>query len=137
MTTKIKRMELRNVHYMPKVLVPGILYVSEEFHTAAHLCACGCGAKIRTPLGPTEWAMKVTPTGPSLWPSVGNWQRACRSHYVVDHGSIIWRGQWTPEQIVAGQHLEQVRRHVHYAIPSGQNSGIFGRFLNWVKQLFN
>lgn len=137
MTTKIRRMELQNVHYMPKVLEPGILYVSEEFHTAGHLCACGCGAKIRTPLGPTEWAMKVTPTGPSLWPSVGNWQRACRSHYVIDHGSIIWCGQWTPEQVVEGRHLEQVRRQAHYTVASYQKGIIFGRFWNWVKQLFN
>ena len=35
---------LQRVHHMPKELQPGILYVSEEFLTAAHLCACGCGA---------------------------------------------------------------------------------------------
>lgn len=137
MTHKIEHMSLERIHYMPKVLEPGILYVSEEYRTAAHLCACGCGAKIRTPLGPTEWAIKVTLTGPSMWPSVGNWQRACKSHYIIDHGNIIWCGQWTPEQIVAGRHLEQVGRQAHYAALSDQKGGIFDRFLNWVKQLFN
>ena len=51
------KIELQRVHYMPKELKPGVLYVSEEFGAAAHLCACGCGAKIRTPLGPTEWTL--------------------------------------------------------------------------------
>lgn len=45
---------LERVHFMPTALEPRVLYVSEEFGAAAHLCACGCGSKIRTPLGPTE-----------------------------------------------------------------------------------
>lgn len=57
---KIERLRLERVHYMPKVLEPGVLYVSEEFGAAAHLCACGCGAKIRTPLAPTEWTFEDT-----------------------------------------------------------------------------
>jgi hypothetical protein len=75
------RFVLQRVRYMPKELQPGVLYVSEEFLTAAHLCACGCGAKIRTPLGPAEWSVEEAPQGPTLWPSVGNWQQGCRSHY--------------------------------------------------------
>ncbi len=42
---KLDRISLQRVHHMPKVLEPGILYVSEEFGAAAHLCACGCGVK--------------------------------------------------------------------------------------------
>ena len=37
------KFKMRRVHYMPKDLKPGILYVSEEFNIAIHLCACGCG----------------------------------------------------------------------------------------------
>lgn len=136
MTQKTKRLVLRNVHYMPKILEAGILYVSEEFHTAAHLCACGCNAKIRTPLGPAEWTLKVTPKGPSLWPSVGNWQRACRSHYVIDCGTIIWCDQWTPEQIAEGRQFEQFHRIAHYAALSSQERGIFAKFCNFMKRLF-
>ena len=68
------KIELQRVQYMPKELKQGVLYVSEEFGAAAHLCACGCGSKIRTPLGPTEWAFEETDNGPTLCPSVGNWQ---------------------------------------------------------------
>src|SRR5689334_4064133 len=104
------RFRLERVHYMPKTLEPGVLYVAEEFSTAAHLCACGCGAKVRTPLGPTEWAVTETPRGPSLSPSVGSWQLPCRSHYWISQGEIRWAAQWTPEQIAAGRRSEEARR---------------------------
>jgi hypothetical protein len=55
------RFVLERVRYMPKDLQSGVLYVSDEFLTAAHLCACGWGAKIRTPLGPTEWSVAEVP----------------------------------------------------------------------------
>jgi len=91
---------LQRVHYMPKELKPGILYVSEEFGIAAHLCPCGCGSKIRTPLGPTEWSVEATNSGPSLRPSVGNWQQACQSHYWIDRaksdGPISGRPRKSP-----------------------------------------
>ena len=91
---------------MPKELHAGMLYVSEEFGAAAHLCACGCGAKIRTPLGPTEWSVEETSAGPTLRPSVGNWQQACQSHYWIWRGEVNWATQWTPEQILEGRRDE-------------------------------
>ncbi|RYE59877.1 MAG: hypothetical protein EOO82_03930, partial [Oxalobacteraceae bacterium] len=97
------RIKLERVRAMPPRLQPNVLYVSEEFETAAHLCACGCGSKIRTPLGPTEWRLTDHPEGPSLTPSVGNWQLPCKAHYWIDRGRIEWSTQWTPEQITAGR----------------------------------
>lgn len=64
--------KLERVHFMPKVLDPGILYFVEEYGAAAHLCACGCGSKIRIPIGPTEWSIDEGPQSVSLHPSVGN-----------------------------------------------------------------
>ena len=104
---------LQRVRYMPKELQAGVLYVSEEFFTAAHLCACGCGTKIRTPLGPTEWSVQETPQGPTLWPSVGNWQQACRSHYWFHNGEVVWGDAWSPAQIDAGRAQEQGRRRAY------------------------
>jgi hypothetical protein len=130
------KIELQRVHYMPKELEPGVLYVSEEFGAAAHLCACGCGAKIRTPLGPTEWTLEETDSGPTLDPSVGNWQQACRSHYLIRRGEIVWAGQWTPEQIAAGRRSEEVKRHAYYDTLDRQRGGILRRFWYWIKNLF-
>lgn len=108
------KIRLERVRTMPSQMEPGVLYVSEEFETAAHLCPCGCESKVRTPLGPTEWAFKNDPKGPSLTPSVGNWQRPCQSHYWIDGGEIKWSTQWTPQQIATGRAEEVRRRNAYY-----------------------
>lgn len=109
-----KKFELRKVQYMPTKLEPGILYVAEEFGAAAHLCACGCGAIVRTPLDPTEWSLTETEDGPSLYPSVGNWQEPCQSHYWIERGKVKWAAKWTSGQIEAGRRKEQERRVEYY-----------------------
>lgn len=131
------RIRLERVHHMPKELKPGVLYVSEEFGTAAHLCACGCGAKIRTPLGPTEWSISETQDGPSLTPSIGNWQQACRSHYYISRGEVIWAEQWTPVQIRAGRQSEQRRREAFYEERNKQCAPTWRRLWVWLVSLFN
>lgn len=108
------RMRREDVRSMPPSLEPGVLYVSREFETAAHLCACGCGRKVRTPLGPTEWEISVGANGPSVWPSIGNWQFPCRSHYVISDGAIEWAPAWTPAQIARGRNREAARRSRHF-----------------------
>jgi hypothetical protein len=131
---KLEHITLQRVEFMPKQLEPGVLYVSEKYGAVAHLCACGCGAKIRTPLGETEWSLKETASGPSLWPSVGNWQQACKSHYVIDGGDVVWCGTWTPEQILAGRRAEEARRKAHYDALYTRD-GWLTRFWKWLKDL--
>jgi hypothetical protein len=128
------RFVLQRVRYMPKELQAGVLYVSEEFVTAAHLCACGCGAKIRTPLGPTEWSVEEAPQGPTLWPSVGNWQQGCRSHYWFRNGEVVWGEAWSPAGIAAGRAQEQERRRAYYdpLYPASR----LRRPWNWLGRLF-
>lgn len=130
------KIELQRVHYMPKELKPGVLYVSEEFGTAAHLCACGCGSKIRTPLGLTEWSLEMTDGGPTLHPSVGNWQQACQSHYHIRQGEIKWAEKWTPEKIAMGRLYEEEHRNAYYAVLDRKYSSVFGRLWQWIKGLF-
>lgn len=97
---------LQRVHKMPPILQPGILYVSEEYEIALHICPCGCGSKVSTPLGPTEWKFEDCPSGPSLYPSIGNWQKPCQSHYWIRNGAIIWAPKWTQEEILEGRRSE-------------------------------
>ena len=132
------RIELERVRYMPKELRPGVLYVSEEFGTAAHLCACGCGSKIRTPLGATEWSIKETPAGPSLSSSVGNWQQACQSHYFIDRGEVVWAPKWTPEQVAAGRAGEQARRRAYFDdLDRQRRRGILRRIWLWLRRIWS
>jgi Family of unknown function (DUF6527) len=133
---KLTRISLKRVHYIPKTLEPGFLYVSEEFGAALHLCACGCGTKVSTPLGLTEWTLEETTEGPSLKPSVGNWQLPCQSHYWISKGEIFWGDTWKPEQIRAGRKAEQSRRHAHYRMLEHKRKQPLHRFWGWIKGLF-
>jgi hypothetical protein len=133
---KVTKIELVRVRFIPKELEPGFLYVSEEFGAAVHLCACGCGSKVSTPLGPAEWALEETASGPSLSPSVGNWQFPCRSHYWVTGGSIVWSMEWTPAQVAAGRQAEEERRRDYYDSLDRKRGGLLQRFWRWLKSLF-
>ena len=132
---RLERIRAEHVEFMPKQLEPGILYITRKYGTAAHLCACGCGEKIRTPLGPTEWKVTESRSGPSVWPSVGNWQKACESHYVIEDGRIVWCGKWSPEQVLAGRRSEEARREAYYRDIYAK-TGWLGRMWRWLKALF-
>ena len=132
---KLTKIKVEHVRHMPKVLEHGVLYVSREFGTAAHLCACGCGAKVRTPLAPTEWLLKEGRGGPSLWPSIGNWQKPCQSHYVIQNGKIRWAEKWDKNQIVAGRQIEDKRRKEYFEVPDGQHKKSIGNRLQRLKNL--
>lgn len=108
------RIRLQRVQFMPKELQPGVLYYAEEYGAAAHLCACGCGSKIRTPIDETEWSIKEEKDGPSLHPSVGNWQKPCRSHYLIRRGKVIWCSALTEEEIQEGRRLEHENRVAYF-----------------------
>ena len=120
---------------MLKALAPGVLYVSEQFDAVAHLCACGCGSKIRTPLGPTEWSVEETDEGPTLRPSVGNWQQSCQSHYWIEEGEVIWCPKWTPDEIAVGRSREENRRRVYYETLDRQRGGAVRRLWRWMKSV--
>ena len=127
---------LHRVKYMPSELAQGILYVSSEYAVAGHLCVCGCGAKVITPLGPAEWTYSERDGYPTLYPSIGNWQLPCRSHYFITKGRIQWAGQWSDAQVAAGRNAEEQRRQAYYqSIDRGR--GFWARLWNWVREVFD
>lgn len=86
---KLHRLEPTFVTHVPRDLENGRLYVSMEYATAVHLCACGCGTKTVTPLSRDGWTLKFD-GGVTLRPSVGNGQSACRSHYLLTGDTVQW-----------------------------------------------
>jgi hypothetical protein len=128
---KINRIRLEEVEFMPTLLQPGTLYVSQKYRTAAHLCACGCGEKVRTQLGPLGWHLTKELSEPTLYPSIGSWQKPCRSHYYIRSGQVLWLEQWTDEEVLEGRRAEEVRRDAHFQHHRG---GWWGQFANWLKQ---
>jgi hypothetical protein len=130
------KIRLEQVHFMPKLLEPGILYVSEEFETAAHLCPCGCGEKIRTPLGPTEWSLTEGRNGPSLSPSIGNWHLPCRTHYWIRDGRVVWAKNWTEDQVRAGRLREAQRRAEYFcSVDRARPRWVVARVIEWVRRM--
>jgi len=79
------------VHYMPKPLEPGKLYISKEFGLAIHLCCCGCGVETVTPLTETRekpgdgWVLTEKEGKVSLQPSIGNFsgENPYHAHYII------------------------------------------------------
>ncbi len=120
---------------MVKELDPGVLYVSEKFYTAAHLCACGCGSKVRTPLGETEWTFTDDLNGPTLYPSIGNWQLRCRSHYWIRNGLVEWAPQWSDEEIRKGRYLEEEKRRLYYEEFYKEKPSFISSMLTKIKNL--
>jgi hypothetical protein len=110
----ISKIRLLRVSYLPKELESGILYVSKKYGVAGHLCPCGCGNKIITPIGSTEWHLIERKGKPTLYPSIGNWQLSCKSHYWIHNGEIEWSYEWSEEQINAGRKAEEMRRKLYF-----------------------
>lgn len=108
------KLEHRFVERIPRGLEPGVLYISMEYGTAAHCCACGCGEEVVTPFTPTDWKMTFDGETVSLWPSVGNWQFACRSHYIIENGRVLRSGAWTSRQIAAEQQRDKAAKAHYY-----------------------
>jgi hypothetical protein len=129
----VNSITLQRVKYLPRELSPGILYVSEEFAIAGHLCACGCRNKVITPLGPAEWMFSERAGRPTLRPSVGNWQLPCRSHYVIAAGRIHWGTQWSDAQVAAGRRAEEQRREAYYE--SLGKFSLWHRLRRWIRKL--
>lgn len=87
------------VEFIPDHLDDGVLYISERFRTCSHKCCCGCGDEVVLPLSPAEWQLDRDGEFVSLWPSVGNWDCPCRSHYVIRRNQVRWAASMTAHQI--------------------------------------
>ena len=130
------KFQLVLVKFMPKELEEGVLYYSKEYNTAAHLCACGCRSKIRTPILETEWKISFGKDGPTLHPSIGNWQLPCRSHYVINNGKVIWAGDFTDEEVISGRKHEEQVREEYFERKYIKSEGALSKIWNWIKSIF-
>lgn len=109
------------VEYVPDVLTPGVLYVSRRFATASHLCCCGCGLEVVTPLNAAKWRLVERDGSVSLHPSIGNWGFPCQSHYWIERGRVRWAGALTKKQIRAVQERD---RHDALAVRPARASAL-------------
>lgn len=96
---KKSQLSHRFVEFLPERLEDGIVFVSLTYATASHRCCCGCGREVVTPLSPTDWKLIFDGETVSLYPSIGNWEFPCRSHYWIREGRVHWAADWSNRQI--------------------------------------
>jgi len=105
--SRISRLRPRFVEFIPERLDNGVLYISRRYSTASHLCCCGCGLEVVTPLNPAKWRMTEQAEAVSPAPSIGNWSFPCQSHYWITGNSVRWAGAMSAEKIAAVKALER------------------------------
>lgn len=131
------------VEYIPDKGELGVIYVSQRFRTAMHLCCCGCGMEVVTPLNAAKWSMTQQGGRVSIWPSVGNWSFPCQSHYWIDAGRVRWARPMTVEQIQRVRGLDATAAWREFEAPlesPGSTPGRRGRLaavMHWLRRLFD
>src|SRR6266568_5044697 len=103
---QMKKLKHKFVEFMPRPLEDGVLYVSIRFRIVSHNCCCGCGNEVVLNLSPNGWQLTFDGESISLYPSIGNWNFACRSHYWITRNKVRWADSWSDERIRRARKLE-------------------------------
>lgn len=124
---RVESLRAEFVETMPDTLQDGFIYVSERYRIALHNCCCGCGEEVSTPLGATEYTLSVHGDGVTVFPSVGNHDFACRSHYFISGGDVLWADAMSRAAIERGRaHDRELKRPTR---PRGIRA-----VLDWIKR---
>ena len=142
------RLNHQYVEFIPKVLDEGVLYISKRFNTSSHLCCCGCGFKVVTPLNPAKWRLIDHGQTVSLSPSVGLGALPCRSHYWIDRGQVDWYPEMTARQTQRAQRRDEFANQIYTgereSMPPRKPTGeprpaptnLLKRFGSWLRSLW-
>lgn len=117
----MKTINHKFVEFIPEVLEENTIYITIEYGTAVHKCACGCGNKVVTPFSPTDWKLIFDGETISLYPSIGNWNFKCRSHYWISNNKIQWAEKWSKKKIKAGRKRDSQTKDLYF-----ENQSDFG-----------
>jgi len=95
----MKKLQHKFVDCMPQPLEEGILYVSIRFGIVSHSCCCGCGNEVVLNLSPDGWQFSYDGQSISLYPSIGNVNFKCGSHYWITDNKVYWAESWSDEEL--------------------------------------
>jgi hypothetical protein len=112
------------VEFIPSAPQEGVVYVSISYATLVHLCCCGCGQEVVTPLAPTDWTLVFDGDSISLKPSIGNWGLPCRSHYWIIRNRVRWAKGWTDKKIAERRAEDRRGRAAFFARGRSTELGI-------------
>tara|TARA_R110002096_G_scaffold318039_2_gene512496 strand:+ start:8304 stop:8744 length:441 start_codon:yes stop_codon:yes gene_type:complete len=142
---KITSFKHHFVENIPDNLKRGVLYISIDFSTMIHLCACGCDHEVVTPLSPLDWKFLFDGETVSVTPSIGSWSLPCRSHYNIRTGAVIWAAGWSDEMIAEGRKIDLLKKRgrygsvskskvaAHETVKSSAEVSTFRRVFLWFK----
>ena len=102
------------VKNIPEKLENGVIYISAEYSTAIHKCCCGCGNEVVTPFSPTDWKLIFDGKSISLYPSIGNWNFECQSHYWIIENEVEWGLRWSKKQIERGRWKDELNKRKYF-----------------------
>ncbi|MDX4069876.1 DUF6527 family protein [Aliarcobacter skirrowii] len=108
-------MKHKFVEFIPKQKEDGILYISLEYSTVVHKCACGCGLDVITPISPHDWKIIYNGETITLHPSIGNWSYKCRSHYWIKNNNVVWANDFSDEQIKATREADRHLKNKYFS----------------------
>lgn len=114
----VQRLRPAFVEAFPASMQDGVLYISTPFNTCGHLCCCGCGEEVVTPLSPAQWSLTYDGRNVSLRPSIGNWGLPCQSHYWIRQGEVVWSRRYTAEEIATNREDDRRRFVEHRDTPA-------------------
>lgn len=137
--SRLREIRHEFVEFVPAELAEGVVYVSLEYGTASHLCCCGCGNKVVTPLSPTDWRMIFDGESVSLDPSIGNWSFDCQSHYWIVRGKIRWTTKWSRDRIDEGRQWDAASKEDYFKAkqegedydPPERRETLWKRLIDW------
>jgi hypothetical protein len=110
----MKEITHKFVEFIPDEIEEGTLYISIEYCTAVHKCACGCGNEVVTPLSPTDWQLIFDGKTVSLNPSIGNWSFECKSHYLITRNKIHYARRWSDLEIEEGRKEDSKQKKKYF-----------------------
>ena len=99
---------------IPADVEPGTLYISIPYATAIHICCCGCGNEVVTPLSPTDWKLIFDGETVSLSPSIGNWSLDCQSHYWIELSRVRWARRMSMDEIEEGRARDREAKREYF-----------------------
>lgn len=110
----MKTLRHRFVDLIPDEVEEDIVYVSIKHRTAIHKCCCGCGEEVVTPLSPAGWQVTFNGETISLYPSIGNWNSKCQSHYFITNDKVEWARKWSAKRIAKKKVDDEKDRQDYY-----------------------
>lgn len=114
---RLQRIQHQFVEFVPEKLEPGTLYISLEYNSASHLCACGCGREVVTIIGPADSSIMFNGRGVSISTSVGNSNFPCKSHYWIRDNRILWESRMTPQLTALSRARDKAAKTREYGNP--------------------